>query len=113
MECRAMERLFPALMGTVGKKLVRIRFIPSEDYYRKIYLNDDLLDEVVQGLGNGLAARCPGLAVSVNGHQYIYDEGIQGYVKKHLESMRCSAKAEFNSQSLRKTSTQWEGCSEL
>ena len=82
-----VERLFPALMDTAGKKLVRIRFIPSKDYYRMIDLNDDQLDEVVQGLGNGLAARCPGLAVSANGHQYIYDEGIQGYVKKHLESI--------------------------
>ena len=44
-----VERLFPALMGAAGKKLVGIRFIPCEDYYRMIDLNDDQLDEDVQG----------------------------------------------------------------
>ncbi len=82
-----VERLFPALMGTAGKKLVRIKFIPSEDYYRKIDLTDDKLDELLHGLGNGLAARCPGLAVSVNGRKYVYKNGAQGLVEKLLEPL--------------------------
>ena len=79
-----IERMFPEIMGTANR--VRVSFTPSEQFYKTDEEFDRFWpDEVLQGLGSGLAARCPGLAVSVNGHRYFYKNGVQGLVEELLK----------------------------
>ena len=80
----ALERMFPAIMG--AENCVRVSFTPAEEFYESEEQIEDVWSyEALQGLGNGLAARCPGLAVSVNGRKYVYKNGAQGLVEKLLE----------------------------
>ncbi len=97
----AMERMFPEIMGAAN--YVRVIFSPSYQFYkseervdapqlfRKFRVGNGIdevwSDEALKGLANGLASRCPGLAVSVNGHKYVYKNGVQGLVEKLLESL--------------------------
>ena len=81
-----IQRLFPEIMGKVN--CVRVSFSPSD----KFYDSEERIDEVwsnegLQGFGNGLAARYPGLPVSVNGKEYVYNNGMQGLVEKLLEPL--------------------------
>ena len=93
VQCRdgkvgAVEQLFPEVMGSDGRNLVRVNFVPSEDYLAEGDLEDVWSDESLQWYGNGLAARCPGLGVSVNGRKYFYPEkGMQGYVEERIVAL--------------------------
>ena len=63
VQCRdgkvgAVEQLFPEVMGSDGRNLVRVNFVPSEDYLAEGDLEDVWSDESLQWYGNGLAARC-------------------------------------------------------
>ena len=79
-------RMFPEIMGTANR--VRVSFTPSEQFYKIDEKFDRFWpDEVLLGLGSGLAARCPGLAVSVNGHRYVYKNGVQGSVEELLKPL--------------------------
>ncbi len=82
----ALERMFPEIICPAN--CVRVSFTPSEEFYR----SDEQIDDVwsylsLHGLGNSLAARCPGLAVSVNGRKYVYKNGVQGLVEEVLEPL--------------------------
>jgi len=67
---------------------LRVSFSPSKQFYKIDEEYDRFWpDEVLQGLGNGLAARCPGLSVSVNGHRYVYKNGVQGLVEELLKPL--------------------------
>ena len=82
----ALERMFPAIMG--AENCVRVSFTPAEEFYESEEQIEDVWSyEALQGLGNGLAARCPGLAVSVNGKEYVYKNGMQGLVEKLLKPL--------------------------
>jgi hypothetical protein len=81
-----IERMFPEIMGTANR--VRVSFTPSEQFYKIDEKFDRFWpDEVLKGLGSGLAARCPGLAVSVNSHRYVYKNGVQGLVEELLKPL--------------------------
>lgn len=81
-----IERMFPEIMGTDNR--VRVSFTPSEQFYKTDEKFDRFWpDEVLKGLGSGLAARCPGLAVSVNSHRYVYKNGVQGLVEELLKPL--------------------------
>ena len=79
-----IERMFPEIMGSANR--ISVSFTPSEEFYKIDEKFDRFWpDEVLQGLANGLAARCPGLVVSVNGHRYVYKNGVQGLVEELLK----------------------------
>ena len=81
-----LERMLPEIMGTVN--CIRVSFTPSEQFYESEKQIDDVWsNEALQGFGNCLAARCPGLAVSVNGRKYVYNNGMKGLVEKLLEPL--------------------------
>ena len=97
----ALERLFPGIMGTLN--CVRVRFSPSAQFYQSVEcvdapfrsgkfcigneIDEVWSNEVLKWFGKGLAARFPGLTVSVNGKRYIYKDGMQGLVEKLLEPL--------------------------
>ena len=82
----ALERMFPAIMG--AENCVRVSFTPAEEFYESEEQIEDVWSyEALQGLGNGLAARCPGLVVSVNGKRYVYKNGVQGLVEELLKPL--------------------------
>ena len=86
-----LERIFPEIMGTANH--VRVSFSPSPQFYQsgKLCVPDEIdevwSDEALNGLANGLAARCPGLIVSYNGRRYVYKNGVQGLVEELLEPL--------------------------
>ena len=96
-----IERMFPEIMGAANR--VRVSFAPSPQFYRsegcvdapqlpgKLCVPDEIdevwSDEALNGLANGLAARCPGLIVSYNGRKYVYKNGVQGLVEELLEPL--------------------------
>ena len=81
-----IERMFPEIMGSANR--ISVSFTPSEEFYKIDEKFDRFWpDEVLQGLANGLAARCPGLVVSVHGHRYVYKNGVQGLVERLLEPL--------------------------
>ena len=82
----ALERMFSEIICPAN--CVRVSFTPAEEFYESEEQIEDVWSyEALQGLGNGLAARCPGLAVSVNGRKYVYKNGAQGLVEKLLEPL--------------------------
>ena len=84
----ALERLFPEVMGAGQRNIIRVSFIPSKDCYNDVDLDDVWSNESLAGLGNGLAARFPGLVVSLNGHRYhFYENGMQRMAAELLEPL--------------------------